>query len=165
MRKKLELENCYWDYNEKILGLDEAGRGAIAGPIVVAGVMFPKNFNSCLIQDSKKLSHSQRLKSLEIIKKNAIEYRFVFKDSQCVDLLNPLIATKQAMVEIIKEFRNVPDICLVDGREELKVGNFRTISVISGDSKSVSIAAASIVAKVVRDEFMKKIHENYPEYN
>ena len=164
VKESLNFELDFWKNYNFIAGLDEAGRGAIAGPLVVSGVILPSNFQNTLIQDSKKLSHIQRKKAYSIIMEEALEIKIVFKTAEDVEKKNPLAATKEAMKEIILSFENKPDISLIDGKEKVEIINFKTISIISGDSKSISIAAASIVSKVVRDELMISLSKEYPLY-
>lgn len=137
----------------------------MAGPIVVASVILPAGFRNHLIQDSKILSPSQRKRVLQIIKKGALEYNIVFKNVREIETKNPLGATKEAMIETILRLRNKPDLALVDGKEKIVIVGVKTTSIIGGDRKSINIAAASIVAKVTRDEFMQKLHRKYPLYD
>jgi ribonuclease HII len=147
------------------VGVDEAGRGALAGPVVVASVILPTGFQNSLIQDSKILSPSQRKRVYRIVRKVAVEYNIVFKSAREIETKNPLGATKEAMVETVLNLKNKPDLCLVDGKEKIVAEGIKTVSIIGGDRKSISIAAASIIAKVTRDEFMEKLHKKYPLYN
>ncbi|WNE41996.1 MAG: Ribonuclease HII [Mycoplasmataceae bacterium] len=163
-RESLNFELKLWKDYKFIAGLDEAGRGAIAGPLVVSGVILPPNFQNPLIQDSKKLSHNQRKKAYSIIIEEALEIKIIFKTVEDVEKKNPLAATKEAMKEIILSFKNKPDISLIDGKEKVELDNFKTISMISGDSKSINIAAASIISKVTRDELMISLGKKYPLY-
>ncbi|KLL01559.1 MAG: ribonuclease HII [Mycoplasmataceae bacterium RC_NB112A] len=165
IKKSLDLEFQFNSQYPLIAGVDEAGRGALAGPIVVAAVILPTNFTSPLIQDSKILEPFQREKVYHLIKKNALEYNTVFKDPRQIEEKNPLRATQEAMVEAILKLKKTPDLCLVDGKEEIKAGVIKTLSIIGGDRKSINIAAASIIAKVTRDHYMQKIHSRYPFYN
>ena len=164
-RKSLDLELSFWNDYPVVAGVDEAGRGALAGPIVVAAVILPTGFQNSLIQDSKILSPSQRKKVYRIIKKVAVEYSIAFKSAREVEIKNPLGATKEAMIEVILKLNNRPNLCLIDGKEEIKVEEIKTTSVIGGDRKSINIAAASIIAKVTRDNFMQKLHKKYSHYN
>ncbi|CAI2161576.1 13865_t:CDS:2 [Funneliformis geosporum] len=148
-----------------IAKVDEAGRGALAGPIVVAAVILPTGFQNSLIQDSKILSPSQRKKVYRIVKKVAVEYSIAFKSAREVEIKNPLGATKEAMIEVILKLNNKPNLCLIDGKEEIKIEEIKTTSVIGGDRKSINIAAASIIAKVTRDTLMQKLHKKYLLYN
>jgi ribonuclease HII len=131
----------------------------------VAAVILPVGFQNSLIQDSKILSPSQRKKVYQIIKKVAVEYSVVFKSAREIEVKNPLGATKEAMAEVILKLKSKPNLCLIDGKEEVKIEETKTISIIGGDRKSINIAAASIIAKVTRDTLMQKLHKKYPLYN
>jgi ribonuclease HII len=137
----------------------------LAGPIIVASVILPTGFQNPLIQDSKILSPIQRKKAFQIVKKEALEYNIVAKNVREVEEKNPLEATKEAMGETILNLKNKPDLCLVDGKERIMVEGVKTVSVVGGDRRSISIAAASIVAKVTRDTIMQKLHKKYPLYD
>ncbi|CAH1755685.1 7422_t:CDS:2 [Entrophospora sp. SA101] len=119
-----------------IAGVDEAGRGALAGPIIVASVVLPAGFQNPLIQDSKILSPSQRQRAFQIVKKGALEYSIVAKNAREVETKNPLGATKEAMVEAILNLKTKPDLCLVDGKEKIVVPGIRTVSIIGGDRRN-----------------------------
>jgi len=131
----------------------------------VAAVVLPTGFQNSLIQDSKILSPSQRKKVFRIIRKVAVEYTIAFKSAREIEVKNPLGATKEAMVEVILKLNNKPNLCLIDGKEEIKMEEFKTISIIGGDRKSINIAAASIIAKVTRDTLMQRLHKKYSYYN
>src|SRR6185437_10099976 len=148
-----------------IAGVDEAGRGALAGPIIVAAVVLPVGFQNPLIQDSKILSPSQRKRAYRIVKKEALEYNIVAKNVREVEEKNPLGATKEAMAETILNLKNRPNLCLVDGKEKIVVEGVKVVSVVGGDRRSINIAAASIIAKVTRDTIMQKLHKKYPLYD
>jgi ribonuclease HII len=165
VKKCLDLELKLWKKNSLIAGVDEAGRGALAGPIVVAAVILTPNFQSPFIQDSKILTPQQRNLAYQIIKKNLVDYKVVFKSPREIEEKNPLATTKEAMVETILGLKDKPDLCLVDGQEKIKIPGIKTRSIIGGDRKSINIAAASIIAKVVRDSVMKKLHKKYPHYD
>ncbi|CAI2162676.1 6819_t:CDS:2 [Funneliformis geosporum] len=147
-----------------IAGVDEAGRGALAGPVIVAVVILPVGFQNPLIQDSKILSPSQRNRAYQIVRHEALEYNIIAKSAREIEEKNPLGATKEAMVEVVLGLKNKPNLCLVDGKEEIKIDKIKTISIVGGDRKSINIAAASIIAKVTRDTIMQKLHKNYPLY-
>ncbi|CAH1755781.1 8022_t:CDS:2 [Entrophospora sp. SA101] len=146
-KKNLDLELKFWKEYPLIAGVDEAGRGALAGPIIVATVILPTNFQNPLIQDSKILSPSQRKRAYRIVKKEALEYNIITKSAREVEDKNPLGATKEAMIEAILNLKNKPDLSLIDGKEEIMVEGIKTISIIGGDRQSINIAAASILAK------------------
>jgi len=164
-KKSLGLELKLWPDYPIIVGVDEAGRGALAGPVIVAAVILPTGFQNPLIQDSKILSPSQRNRAYQIVKRVALEYNIVAKSVHEIEEKNPLGATKEAMVEVVLGLKNKPHLCLVDGKEEIKIEKIKTKSITGGDRKSINIAAASIIAKVTRDTIMQKLHKNYPLYN
>ena len=164
-KKSLDLELRLWKDYLLIAGVDEAGRGALAGPIVVASVILPTGYQNPLIQDSKILSPSQRKRAYRIVKKEALEYSIAVKDAREVEAKNPLGATKEAMAETILNLKNRPNLCLVDGKEKIIVEGVKVVSVVGGDRRSINIAAASIIAKVTRDTIMQKLHKKYPLYD
>jgi ribonuclease HII len=146
-----------------LAGLDEAGRGPLAGPLVAAAVMLPEDFDHIGIDDSKKLSCPQRNEAFELITKRAVKWAYALKTPREVDDLNPLRASLEAMAEALNKLGAVPALALVDGNQTpLLCCPVKTV--VHGDAKSLSIAAASIVAKVVRDRLMDKEHERYPQY-
>jgi len=163
--ERLNFELNLWKEYNLIAGVDEAGRGALAGPIVVAAVILPTYFYSPFIKDSKILKPAQRNKSYRIIRKVALVYSAVIKSPREVEKKNPLQATKEAMIEAVLKLKSKPDLCLVDGKEEIMIPKIPTQSIIGGDRKSINIAAASIVAKVTRDAIMKDLHKRYPQYD
>lgn len=144
-------------------GIDEAGRGPLAGPVVVAGVIMPTNPESIIpeVNDSKKLSEKKREKLYPLILERAVEVRVAVIDEKVIDEINILNATKKGMLECIEGFQAV-DAVLIDAvKLDTKTP---TISIIHGDALSYNIAAASIVAKVNRDRIMKEYAQKYPEY-
>ncbi|RHZ37240.1 ribonuclease HII [endosymbiont GvMRE of Glomus versiforme] len=165
VKTNLDFELTLWKEHNLIVGVDETGRGALAGPIVVAAVILPIYFRSPLIQDSKILKPWQRNKAYEIIRQKALEYSIIIKSPREVENKNPLQATKEAMVEATLKLKNKPSLCLVDGKEEIIISGIPTQSIIGGDRKSINIAAASIIAKVTRDAIMKNLHKKYPRYD
>ncbi|WP_342434101.1 ribonuclease HII [Neobacillus sp. FSL H8-0543] len=145
-----------------IAGVDEVGRGPLAGPVVTAAVILPKDFFLAGIDDSKKLSEKKRSEYAEIIKKEAIAYSIAMVDAGEIDQINIYEATKKAMKAAIVSLTPKPDFLLIDA---MKLETpFPSESIIKGDAKSVSIAAASIVAKVARDKLMEEISKLHPEY-
>jgi ribonuclease HII len=154
----------YFDEEKLEAGLDEAGRGCLAGPVVAAAVIVPKNFKNDLIKDSKKLSEKQRLIAFDIIKKEALDYSVSFVTPQEIDKLNILQATMLAMhncLDFLKlDFKHV----IVDGNYFKQYKDIDYHTVVKGDDLYYSIAAASILAKVSRDEYMKELHNNFSEY-
>lgn len=158
------LLNCFSD---KILecGTDEAGRGCLAGPVTAAAVILPKTFKNTLLNDSKKLSENKRTLLKPIIEAEAITFKVahVFQDD--IDKINILNASILAMQNAIKQLKPQPEFIIVDGNRFKPYGNITFKTIIKGDSKYLSIAAASVLAKTYRDAYMNKIHEEYPMYN
>lgn len=146
-----------------IAALDEAGRGCLAGPVVAAAVILPKDFNNPLIKDSKKLSEKRRIEAFKIIKEVALGYAVSFVTPQEIDKHNILQATMLAMHNCLDSVENFNHI-LVDGNYFNKYKDIPHTCVIKGDDTYYSIAAASILAKVSRDEYMKELHNQFPNY-
>ncbi|MCT4594961.1 MAG: ribonuclease HII [Anaeromicrobium sp.] len=144
-------------------GIDEAGRGPLAGPVVAACVVLPKNIFIEGINDSKKISPKKRDELFEIISKNALDIGIGIVDNEVIDNVNIFNATKIAMLRAINSLKKSPDYLLIDA-VTLDDINIRQEAVIKGDSKSASIAAASIVAKVTRDRIIDRYDKEYPEY-
>lgn len=152
---------------EYIAGIDEAGRGPLAGPVVAAAVIFPKNLLLEGIDDSKKLSESKReVLYYEIVNK-CVSYSVSIVDEKFIDEHNILNATKAAMVNAIAQLTIKPQVVLIDAVKlpELNSQGIQYEAVVKGDQKSVSIAAASIIAKVTRDKLMIEYDSRYPSYN
>ena len=145
-----------------VAGVDEAGRGPLAGPVVVAAVCMPLDNIVEGINDSKKISAKKRDKLFDIIMQTALEVQVAVVDEQTIDSINILNATKQGMVQVINGLKKA-DAVLIDA-VKLNV-NKATMSIIHGDALSYNIAAASIVAKVTRDRMMLDYHNQYPQYN
>lgn len=155
------LEHDYWDQNQSVLGMDEAGRGPIAGPLMVAGVIFPKGYHNELIDDSKKLSEKKREALFKTIIQDALYYQILVVDEKTIDKKNIYRATQEAMMEIANKAQC--DFVLSDAMPLPDIDKpFQAI--VKGDQKSLSIASASILAKVTRDRWMKKLDEMYPQY-
>jgi len=146
-----------------IAGVDEVGRGPLAGPVVAAAVIFETNTFIEGINDSKKLSEKQREELFPIIKSKAISYGIALIDNDEIDRINILQASLKAMKNAVDKLKTKPDLILVDGNKVFQ-SEQKTIAVIKGDGKSFSIAAASILAKVYRDNLMKKLDMEFPEY-
>jgi len=147
-----------------IAGIDEAGRGPLAGPVVAAAVVLPENYRHPEITDSKKLTPRKREKLLEVIRAEAVAVGVGVMDAGIIDEINILRATLRAMTEAIADLGIVPDYLLVDGNRRVPV-NIPQETIVKGDSRSISIAAASIVAKVSRDHIMEMYHRQFPYYN
>lgn len=162
------MKNIDLTYFEKgyklIAGVDEAGRGPLAGPVVAAAVILPVNYYNELINDSKKLSPRQRAEVFEIIKSESVCWTFSVVSQNTIDKMNILNATLLAMRNSSQKLKPKPEIILIDGDKKFQ-SNIETISIIKGDSLSQSIAAASIVAKVIRDKIMERLDIAYPQYN
>lgn len=145
-------------------GIDEAGRGCYAGPVVAAAVLLPKNFHHPLLNDSKLLSERQRDILRPVIEKESIAFAVAFINNIEIDRINILQATFNAMHLAINDLKVIPEILLIDGNRFKPYKNIKHQCIIKGDAKYSSIAAASILAKTYRDEFMKKLHPDFPYY-
>jgi ribonuclease HII len=146
-------------------GTDEAGRGCLAGPVTAAAVILPSNFKNDLLNDSKQLSEKKRLFLKPIIETQALTFSVTHLEPKIIDEINILNASIKAMQESILKLNPIPDYIIVDGNRFKPVANIPHSCIIKGDSKYLSIAAASILAKTYRDEYMNKIHEEFPMYN
>lgn len=146
-----------------LAGVDESGRGPLAGPVVAAAVILPKNFHHKEIDDSKKLSQKQREKLFDIITQSAISYSFSVISQNTIDEINILNASLLAMKKSVLKLKPSPEIVLIDGNKKFS-SDLELIPIVKGDSLSKSIAAASIIAKVIRDRMMNRLAEKYPEY-
>lgn len=156
-------EEAYEKGFSLIAGIDEVGRGPLAGPVVTAAVILPKGELIEGINDSKKLSEKQREFLFEVIQQKAIAIEIGIIEEKEIDEINILNATKKAMEISIKNLSPQPDFLLLDAVKLEKV-NISQSSIIKGDSLSISIAAASIIAKVTRDRLISELDEKYPEY-
>ena len=163
--KKIEEDIYSQGKIEYICGIDEAGRGPLAGPVVVASVIMPRDSMIEGVNDSKKVSEKKREKLYDEIIENAISYSVGIVDQKEIDRVNILNATKAGLTESIKGLKVKPDIILVDALKGIDTCEIPYESIIKGDAKCYSIAAASIIAKVTRDRIMRQWHEIYPEYN
>ena len=158
--KKYERE--YASY-ANICGIDEVGRGPLAGPVVAGAVILPKDCDILYINDSKKLSEKKREELYDVIMERAVAVGLGYSTPERIDEINILQATYEAMREAIANLTTTPDILLNDAVTIPQV-SIRQIPIIKGDAKSISIGAASIVAKVTRDRLMVQYDEVYPEY-
>lgn len=145
-------------------GVDEAGRGCLAGPVVAAAVVLPQDFTNELINDSKLLRANQRDELREVIEKESLTWSVAFIDNKIVDEINILNATYAAMHKAIEGLEKTPEYLLIDGNRFKPFRNIRHQCIVKGDSKFISIAAASILAKTHRDEYMRRIGKDYPQY-
>jgi len=146
-------------------GTDEAGRGCLAGPVTAAAVILPKNFKLELLNDSKKVSERNRAILKPIIENQSISFAVKHIEPLIIDKINILNASIEAMQLSILELKPTPEYIIVDGNRFKTLNNIPYTTIIKGDSKYMSIAAASILAKTYRDAYMNKIHEEFPMYN
>lgn len=146
-------------------GCDEAGRGCLAGPVYAAAVILPKDYKNKNLNDSKQLSEKQRDFLRLEIEKEAIAWAVATLDHKVIDEINILNASIQAMHLAVKKLGKIPELLLVDGNRFKNYENIPHQCIIKGDGKYMSIAAASILAKTHRDEFMLDLHNQFPEYN
>ncbi len=156
------FERAYIDY-QYICGIDEVGRGPLAGPVCAGAVILPKDVDILYINDSKQLTAAKREELYDKITNKAISAKTAFISPEVIDKINILQATYEAMRTAVNNLSITPDILLNDAVTIPKV-NIKQVPIIKGDAKSISIAAASIVAKVERDRLMEKYDELYPEY-
>ena len=145
-------------------GLDEAGRGCYAGPVFAAAVILPREFNHPLLNDSKQLKEKERNLLRPIIEKESIAYAVAAVDNNEIDAINILQASFKAMHLSISKLLTEPELLLVDGNRFKAYKNLPQQCIIKGDCKYTSIAAASILAKTYRDEYMQQLHHQYPHY-
>ncbi len=163
-RSMWEIENSYFAQGVKcICGVDEAGRGPLAGPVCAAAVILPPNLQIPGLDDSKKLSDKRRRELFPVIKQEAIAYAIAFADQAEIDEINILQATYLAMQRALDQLSVRPEIALIDGNRAKDFG-LPVQTVVHGDSLSASIAAASILAKVTRDDHMLQMAQAYPQY-
>ncbi|NLA87073.1 MAG: ribonuclease HII [Clostridiales bacterium] len=161
----------WWEYEKAVAadgwsilcGVDEAGRGSLAGPVCAAAVILPPGVVLEGLNDSKKLTAARREKLFDIITEKSVSYAIAFASEQEIDELNILNATYLAMNRAIKKLEPAPEIALIDGNRAKGIQCLNRC-IVGGDGKSASIAAASILAKVSRDRFMLELSERYPEY-
>lgn len=146
-------------------GCDEAGRGCLAGPVVAAAVILPKDFDNSILNDSKKLTEAKRKALRPIIEKEALAFGVSFVDEQEIDKINILNASFTAMHRAIDQLNEKPELLLIDGNRFNPYNDVKHECIIKGDGKYLSIAAASVLAKTYRDEYMEKIHEEFPVYD
>lgn len=146
-------------------GCDEAGRGCLAGPVVAAAVILPVNFKHPLLNDSKKMTEKQRHLLRPIIEKEAIAWSVAFVDEKEIDEINILNASFLAMHRAVDSLNKMPEHLLIDGNRFNKHPQIEHTCFIKGDGKYLSIAAASVLAKTYRDDFMEKIHLEHPNYH
>tara|TARA_B100000925_G_C21985786_1_gene464457 strand:+ start:625 stop:1224 length:600 start_codon:yes stop_codon:yes gene_type:complete len=157
------LKEKYTDYKFEC-GLDEAGRGCLAGPVTAAAVILKPNFKHELIDDSKKLTKIKREELSKIIINNSLDYSIEFVYPRKIDEINILNASILAMHKCISKLRIKPEFLIVDGNRFKKYKDIRHKTIVKGDAKYLSIASASILAKYSRDIYMEKISKEFPDY-
>lgn len=145
-------------------GCDEAGRGCIAGPVVAAAVILPKHFSHPLLNDSKQLTEKDRNLLRPIIEKEALDFSVTFIDNHEIDLINILKASFKAMHQSVDKLKMRPELLLIDGNRFPAYFGIPHQCIVKGDGKYASIAAASILAKTYRDEYMSALHNSFPDY-
>ena len=164
MNRLKEFDKKHSYSSEFIAGVDEAGRGPLAGPVVSAAVIFNSETFIEGINDSKKLSEKERERLSEIIKSEALSFSYGVVDQKTIDEINILQATLRSMKLAVKNLEIIPGLLLIDGNRSFNTAT-PVKTIVKGDSKSFSIAAASILAKVERDKIMKEASRIYPEYS
>lgn len=146
-------------------GTDEAGRGCLAGPVTAAAVILPENFGNNILNDSKQLTEKAREQLRPIIEEQAVSFAVTHLEPVVIDNINILNASIKAMQESILKLDPKPEYIIVDGNRFKPVLDIPHSCIVKGDTKFMSIAAASVLAKTYRDEYMNRIHEEYPMYN
>ena len=158
------LKNNFSGYQFEA-GTDEAGRGCLSGPVVAAAVILPLDYHNKLLNDSKQLSEAKRKKLRPIIEKDALSFGVSFINEKEVDQLNVLQASITGMQRAISMMSITPEYIIVDGNKFKPYKDVPFETIVKGDAKYLSIAAASVLAKTYRDDFMEKIHKEFPFYN
>lgn len=146
-------------------GCDEAGRGCLAGPVFAAAVILPPSFSNDLLNDSKKLTERQRYELRPIIEREAIAWAVGIVDNREIDRINILRASIEAMHRAISQLKVRPEALLIDGNRFYPFEDIPHTTIVKGDGKIMSIAAASVLAKTYRDDFMTQIDQEFPQYN
>ena len=165
LTKLKEIEKDLYNKGfQNICGIDEAGRGPLAGPVVVAGVIMPKDSMIEFVNDSKKVTEKRREMLYDKIREEAISYSIAVIDPNVIDDINILNATKKGVTEVVDGLDVKPDLIIVDALEHINTRGIPYEPIIKGDAKCYNIAAASILAKVTRDRIMRQWDEIYPEY-
>ena len=165
LTKLKELEkDLYQKGFKNICGIDEAGRGPLAGPVVVAGVIMPQDSMIEGVNDSKKVSEKKREKLYDLIIEEAISYSVAIIGQDIIDEINILNATKSGLTQVVDGLDMKPDLIIVDALTHIDTRGIPYESIIKGDAKCYNIAAASILAKVTRDRIMRQWDEIYPQY-
>lgn len=170
LKPNLFYEKKLWSAYDFIAGLDEAGRGALAGPVAVGAVILPKENPQLLktlhgVHDSKQLTSTKRNQLIPQIKKIALTWGIGFSSAQEIDEIGIVPATRLAMKRALEQLTIIPNYLLTDFRLELPESEFPQTAIVKGDQKSLSIASASILAKTARDEVMCELDKEYPQYH
>ncbi len=154
-------------YNENIVeaGCDEAGRGCLAGPVFAAAVILPPDFKNELLNDSKKLTEKQRYQLRPVIEKESLAWAVAFVTNTEIDEINILNASFVAMNKAVQQLKTIPEHLLIDGNRFRPQTKIPFTCMVKGDGRFYSIAAASVLAKTYRDDFMLKAHEEFPNYD
>jgi ribonuclease HII len=155
---------AYLDKNCIEAGCDEAGRGCLAGPVFAAAVILPKNFRSKMLNDSKQLTEKQRDELRPIIEKKALACAVAYIDNETIDEINILNASFAAMHKALDQLQLKPELLLIDGNRFNSYKNIKHKCIVEGDAIYSSIAAASVLAKTYRDEYMVNLHKEFPAY-
>jgi ribonuclease HII len=165
LKQLKEIEkDLYQKGFKNICGIDEAGRGPLAGPVVIAGVIMPQGSMIEGVNDSKKVSEKKREKLYDLILEEAISYSVAIIGHDVIDEINILNATKQGLTQVVDGLDVKPDLIIVDALTHINTRGIPYESIIKGDAKCYNIAAASIIAKVTRDRIMRQWDEIYPQY-
>ena len=160
-----EMLKLYLNPDKIEAGCDEAGRGCLAGPVFAAAVILPEGFSNELLNDSKKLTEAQRYKLREVIEREAAAWAVGIVTAEEIDEINILRASILAMKRAVEQLKITPEHLLIDGNRFTPYKNIPYTTVVKGDATYMSIAAASILAKTYRDDYMQKIAEEYPAYD
>ena len=162
--QRLKYEHEFWNEGINVIaGVDEVGRGPLAGPVVTCAVVLPHDFDVYEVNDSKQLSEKKRYELAEQIKAKAIDYSYGIADNKLIDDINIYEATRVAMKEAVLGLKELPQEIIVDAMQ-IDV-DIHQLKLIKGDAKSASVSAASILAKTYRDDLMKQYDKQYPEYD
>jgi ribonuclease HII len=154
----------YFTYDLLEAGCDEAGRGCLAGPVMAAAVILPKDFRDDLLRDSKKLTSRQRYLLRSQIKQRALAWSVASVSPEEIDHINILNASMLAMHKAIRLLKMIPQLLLIDGNRFTSYPGIQHHCIVKGDDKYFSIAAASVLAKTYRDDFMLELHKEFPQY-
>lgn len=164
MNKKTGLLS-YFKEDAIEVGCDEAGRGCLAGPVVAAAVILPKDYFHPVLNDSKQISERKRYELRKEIEECALAYAIGIFDNKKIDEMNILKASILSMHQALDNLKIIPEHIIIDGNKFINYKNIPHKTIVKGDSKYFSIAAASILAKTYRDDIMNELHQKYPEYN